>query len=60
MLQKQYQNYCDTEIDHIRYEYMMYTAENIDESIRIKNKYQDSDGNNCIEHHRVDYYWNKV
>ena len=39
---------------------MMYTAENIEESRRIKSKYQGSNGKNCIEHHRIDYYWNKV
>jgi len=50
----------DTEIDRIRNEYMMYAAENIDESWHIKNKYQDPDGNNQIEFNRVDYYWNKV
>ena len=26
----------------------------------IKNKYQDSDNNSHVEHHRIDYYWNKV
>ncbi|CAF3874603.1 unnamed protein product, partial [Rotaria sp. Silwood1] len=50
----------DAEIDCIRHEYMMYATENIDESWYIKNKYQDSDGNNHIEHQRIDYYWNKV
>ena len=50
----------DIEIDHIRYECMTYAAENIDESCYIKRKYQDSNGNNHVEHHRIDYYWNKV
>ena len=50
----------DIEIDHIRYECMTYAAENIDESWYIKRKYQDSNGNNHVEHHRIDYYWNKV
>jgi hypothetical protein len=50
----------NTEIDRIRNEYMMYAAENIDESWYIKNKYQDPDGNNQIEYYRIDYYWNKV
>ena len=50
----------DAEIDRIRYEYIMYTDETIDESWYIKNEYPDSDGNRQIEYHRVDYYWNKV
>ena len=37
----------DVEIDRIRYEYIMCTAENIDESWHIKNNYQDSDNDNC-------------
>ncbi|CAF5055741.1 unnamed protein product [Rotaria sp. Silwood1] len=50
----------NTEIDRIRHEFMMYAAETIDESWYIKNKYQDSDGNNHIEYQRIDHYWNKV
>ena len=50
----------DIEIDRIRYECMTYAAENIAESWYIKRKYQDSKGNNHVEHHRIDYYWNKV
>lgn len=49
-----------SEIDRVRYESMMYTAEDIQESWHIKNKFQDSDGNTHIEYHRVDFYWNKV
>ena len=50
----------DAEIDRIRYEYIMYAAESIDESWYIKNKYQDSDNNNHVKHHRIDYYWSKM
>jgi hypothetical protein len=50
----------DNEIDRIRNEYMMYESETIDQSWYIKSKFHDSDGNIQIEHHRVDYYWNKV
>jgi len=50
----------DIEIDRIRNEYMVYAAEIIDESWYIKSKYQDSDNNNQVEYHRIDYYWSKI
>jgi hypothetical protein len=39
---------------------MVYAAEVIDESWYIKSKYQDSDNNNQVEYHRIDYYWNQI
>ncbi|CAM4913675.1 unnamed protein product [Rotaria socialis] len=50
----------NAEIDRIRYEFMMYAAETIDQSWYIKNKYHDSDDNNHTEYQQIDYYWNKT
>ncbi|CAF3588591.1 unnamed protein product [Rotaria socialis] len=50
----------NAEIDRIRYEFMMYVAETIDQSWYIKNKYHDSDDNNHTEYQQIDYYWNKT
>ena len=50
----------DNEIDRIRQESMMYATENINELWYIKNRFQDSDGNNQVEYHRIDFYWNNV
>ncbi|CAF1663170.1 unnamed protein product [Rotaria magnacalcarata] len=38
----------------------MYSIETIDDSWIIKRKYNGLDGQEYIEHHEVDFYWNKV
>ncbi|CAF3357733.1 unnamed protein product [Rotaria sp. Silwood2] len=48
------------EIDLLSDEWLMYSIEVIDDSWIIKRKYNGLDGQEYIEHHEVDYYWNKV
>ncbi|CAF2101817.1 unnamed protein product [Rotaria magnacalcarata] len=48
------------EIDLLSDEWLMYSIETIDDSWIIKRKYNGLDGQEYIEHHEVDFYWNKV
>ncbi len=50
----------DREIDNLVNEWILYSIELIDQSWIIKDKYIDSNGNNHIKYHPIDYYWNKV
>ncbi|CAF0949463.1 unnamed protein product [Adineta ricciae] len=50
----------DSEIDSLRDEWLAYSLEVIDEKWVIDKKEIDSDGNECIIYHRIDFYWNKV
>lgn len=48
------------EIDLLANEWMMYSIETIDDSWIIKRKYDDWEGQERIEYHEIDYYWNKI
>lgn len=50
----------DNEIDSLRDEWLSYSFETIDEKWIIKKQEIDSDGNERIIYHRIDYYWNNV
>jgi hypothetical protein len=50
----------DKDIDNLVNEWMLYSVEIVDESWIIKEKYTDSNGNDHITYHRIDYYWNKI
>jgi len=48
------------EIDLLDGEWLMYSMETIDNSWIIKKKSNDFDGEEHIEYHEIDYYWNKI
>ncbi|CAF3660668.1 unnamed protein product [Rotaria sp. Silwood1] len=41
-------------------EWALYSVELVDRSWYIKDEYVDSNGNNQIKYHSIDYYWNNV
>jgi hypothetical protein len=50
----------DRDIDDLMNEWMLYSIELVDQSWIIKDKYTDSNGNDHIKYHSIDYYWNMV
>jgi hypothetical protein len=50
----------DSEIDHVRNEWLTYSMEIIDEKWIIKKKERDSVGNDHFIYERIDFYWNHV
>jgi hypothetical protein len=50
----------DREIDKLENEWILYSIEAIDRSWFVKDEYVDSNGNNHIKYHPIDYYWNKI
>ncbi|CAF4107403.1 unnamed protein product [Rotaria sordida] len=50
----------DGEIDKLANEWALYSVELVDRSWYIKDEYVDSNGNNQIKYHSIDYYWNNV
>ncbi|CAF3042103.1 unnamed protein product [Rotaria sp. Silwood2] len=50
----------DREIDKLENEWTLYSVELVDRSWYIKDEYVDSNGNNQIKYHSIDYYWNNV
>lgn len=50
----------DREIDNVQNEWLLYSVESIDQSWLIKDQHSDSNGNNHIDYHPIDYYWNNI
>ena len=50
----------DTEVDHVRDEWLGYSFEDINETWITESKNDDGSKNGKITYHRIDYYWNRV
>ncbi|CAF4586322.1 unnamed protein product [Rotaria sp. Silwood1] len=50
----------DTEIDHIRDEWINYSLENFDQKWIVEGRQDDGYGNEKVIFHRIDYFWNHV